>query len=104
MAMRYWMDAVTAPRHTLLYQVIRVYWPEFKSELACQVKYLPTFICREFDEYLNCGRLEHGFLRVRCEACHHEKLVASGCKRRGFYPSYGARRDAAKPIRLQPPG
>ena len=31
-------------------------------------------------------------LRVRCESCHHEKLVAFSCKRRGFCPSCGARR------------
>jgi hypothetical protein len=46
----------------------------------------------EFEAYLKCGRLEHGFLRVRCEDCHAEKLVAFGCKRRGFCPSCGARR------------
>jgi hypothetical protein len=32
--------------------------------------------------YLKCGRLEEGFLRVRCEACHAEKLVAFSCKKR----------------------
>jgi len=39
-------------------------------------------------------RLEHGFLRVRCDACHAEKLLAFSCKRRGFCPSCGARRMA----------
>ncbi len=38
-----------------------------------------------------CGRFGHGFLRVRCESCHHEKWVAFSCKRRGFCPSCGAR-------------
>jgi ribosomal protein S27E len=46
----------------------------------------------EFEAYLKCGRLEHGFLRVRCEDCHAETLVAFSCKRRGFCPSCGARR------------
>ncbi len=41
---------------------------------------------------LKCGRLEHGFLRVRCTTCHAERLVAFSCKRRGFCPSCGARR------------
>jgi ribosomal protein S27E len=41
---------------------------------------------------LKCGLLEHGFLRVKCEACSHEYLVAFSCKRRGFCPSCGARR------------
>jgi hypothetical protein len=30
-----------------------------------QGKALPTYVEREFEAYLQCGRLEHGFLRVR---------------------------------------
>ena len=48
----------------------------------------------EFEAYLKCGRLEEGFLRVRCEQCHAENLVAFSCKKRGFCPSCGARRMA----------
>jgi ribosomal protein S27E len=36
----------------------------------------------------------HGFLRLRCGDCGHDKLVAFSCKRRGFCPSCGARRMA----------
>ena len=82
------------PETTLLYQIVREYWPEFQAELANHGKTLPTYVRNEFDEYLKCGRLEHGFLRVRCESCHDEKLVAFSCKRRGFCPSCGARRMA----------
>ena len=82
------------PETTLLYQIIQEYWPEFQAELASHGKQLPVYVTKEFDEYLKCGRLEHGFLRVRCETCHHEKLVAFSCKRRGFCPSCGARRMA----------
>ena len=53
---------------------------------------LPDYVRQEFDEYLKCGRLEHGFLRVLCDTCHAEHLVAFSCKRRGFCPSCGARR------------
>ena len=49
---------------------------------------------REFEDYLECGRLEHGFLRVRCADCHAERLLAFSCKRRGFCPNCGARRMA----------
>ena len=38
--------------------------------------YSPHFVQREFDDYLKCGLLEHGFLRVKCDACRHEHLVA----------------------------
>ncbi len=60
--------------------------------MASQDKYLPAYITQEFEAYLKCGRLEHGFLRVRCETCHDEKLVAYSCKKRAFCPSCGARR------------
>ena len=36
---------------------------------------LPDYVEQEFDAYLKCGRLEEGFLRVRCEAWHAEKLL-----------------------------
>ena len=55
---------------------------------------LPDCIEQEFDAYLKCGRLEDGFLRVRCEHCRAEKLVAFSCKKRGFCPSCGAKRMA----------
>ena len=80
------------PETTLLYQIVREYWPEFQAELASHGRHLPAYVTKEFDEYLKCGRLEYGFLRVKCESCHDEKLVAFSCKRRGFCPSCGARR------------
>ena len=62
--------------------------------LAARERTLPVHVQREFADYLKCGRLEHGFLRVRCTDCHAERLVAFSCKRRGFCPSCGARRIA----------
>jgi hypothetical protein len=55
---------------------------------------LPQFVKDEFDAFLECGILAHGFLRLRCADCADEKLVAFSCKRRGFCPSCGARRMA----------
>jgi len=88
------------PETTLLYQIVQEYWPEFQAELAIHGKTLPKYVTKEFDEYLKCGRLEHGFLRVKCESCHEEKLVAFSCKKRGFCPSCGARRMADSAARL----
>ena len=82
------------PEKTLLYRIIARYYPEFRSYMAEQRRPLPYHVQKEFDEYLKCGRLEHGFLRVQCSTCHHERLVAFSCKRRGFCPSCGARRMA----------
>jgi ribosomal protein S27E len=80
------------PELTLLYQVIEHHLPEFKAELRDQHRALPRFVLREFDDYLRCGRLEHGFVRVKCTGCRNELLVAFSCKNRGFCPSCGARR------------
>ncbi len=82
------------PEQTLLYQIVDEYYPAFAALMAEQGKELPGYVQREFEEFLQCGRLEHGFLRVRCESCHAEHLVAFSCKRRGFCPSCGARRMA----------
>jgi len=83
-----------APEQTLLYQLVEQYYPAFVEHLAARERTLPAHVQREFDDYLKCGRLEHGFLRVRCMDCHAERLVAFSCKRRGFCPSCGARRMA----------
>ena len=72
------------PEQTLLYQLIERHWPELQSHLREVGSFLPQHVTREFEEYLVCGCLEHGFLRVRCEGCHHENLVAFSCKRRGY--------------------
>jgi len=53
--------------------------PAFEAQWAAAGRVLPNYVRREFDEYLQCGRLEHGFLRVRCASCHAEPLVAFGC-------------------------
>ena len=82
------------PEFTLLYQLVDRYYPPFVDRLAAEGKSLPGYVQREFEAYLKCGLLGHGFLRVRCESCHAEHLVAFSCKRRGFCPSCGARRMA----------
>lgn len=84
----------------LLFLVIREYWPGFQAELAGHGRQLPAYVKKEFDEYLKCGMLNHGFLRVRCESCHDEKLIAFSCKKRGFCPSCGARRMADSAVLL----
>ena len=80
------------PEATLLYHIVERHYPAFVIAREAAGRPLPKYVQEEFEAYLKCGRLEHGFLRVRCEDCHAEKLVAFSCKRRGFCPSCGARR------------
>jgi len=65
--------------HTLLYQLIEEYYPAFEAQWAAEGGVLPDYVRQEFGEYLKCGRLEHGFLRVQCDTCHAERLVAFSC-------------------------
>ncbi len=53
------------PEHTLLYRIVEEYYPAFKAHLVSQGTDLPGYVEQEFEDYLKCGRLEHGFLRVR---------------------------------------
>jgi ribosomal protein S27E len=74
--------------------LVAQHYPAFCELRAESGRPLPGHVQEEFEAYRKCGRLEHGFLRVRCERCHAEKLVAFSCKKRGFCPSCGARRMA----------
>ncbi|MBM4218754.1 MAG: hypothetical protein FJ171_03775 [Gammaproteobacteria bacterium] len=64
------------PEATLLYQLVGQHFPAFRELRAEAGRPLPRYVQEEFEAYLKCGRLEEGFLRVRCEQCHAEKLVA----------------------------
>jgi len=48
--------------------------PLLVVHMTQQVKDLAKYVRSEFEEYLKCSRLEHGFLRVRCESCHCEDI------------------------------
>jgi hypothetical protein len=64
------------PETTLLYRLVEQYYPAFLAHLEAEGRALPDHMQQEFTDCLKCGRQEHGFLRVRCESCHHEKLMA----------------------------
>jgi len=83
------------PEQTLLHRLVREHLETFLAQVQARTGTgLPEFVRDEFEAFLECGILAHGFLRVRCADCAHEKLVAFSCKRRGFCPSCGARRMA----------
>lgn len=87
------------PEETVLYRTVEAHWPAFR-ERAEEAGGLPRFVVREVEEYLRCGLLEHGFVRVGCAGCGFERLVGFSCKRRGFCPSCLGRRMADTAIHL----
>src|SRR5919198_405788 len=84
------------PSHTVLYTVIAEHLETFLAALADdpEATGFPAYVQREFYDYLRCGILAHGFLRLGCDTCKHELLVPFSCKRRGFCPSCAGRRMA----------
>ncbi len=72
------------PEDTVLYQVVECHAGPFFDSLSEQGASLPGFVREEFDAYLRCGRLEHGFVRAKCERCRYEHLAPFSCKRRGY--------------------
>src|SRR5712691_8246633 len=81
------------PSHTVLYKVIADHLETFLASLDADpdAKGLPAYVERAFYDYLQCGILAHGFLRLGCDTCKHEMLLAFSCKRRGFCPSCAGR-------------
>ena len=83
------------PEQTTLYRLVQQHAATFFAQAETEAGAdLPQFVKDEFDAFLECGILAHGFLRLRCGECGHDKLVALSCKRRGFCPYCGARRMA----------
>ncbi len=66
------------PSGTVLYQVVAEHLETF---LACvdadpTAKGPPAYVRDEFQAYLKCGILAHGFLRLGCDTCPHQMLLA----------------------------
>ena len=84
------------PSTTVLYHVVADHLETFLASLDADpdAKGLPAYVQRELYDYLQCGILAHGFLRLGCDTCHKELLLPFSCKRRGFCPSCAGRRMA----------
>jgi hypothetical protein len=52
------------PERILLYQLVKEYYPALKAHLASRGADGPAYFEQEFEDYLKCAPLKHGFLRV----------------------------------------
>lgn len=80
------------PEETPLYKIIQAELETFLSDRQAEGRPLPQYVLDEFEAYTKCGILQHGFLRLQCQDCQQEKIVAFSCKKRGFCPSCCAKR------------
>jgi hypothetical protein len=75
------------PERTLLYQLVEKHYPALVEQLELQGKSLPAHVHREFEAYLKCGRLEHGFLRVSMANSHFKQPTEAEIARDSAFPS-----------------
>ena len=81
------------PEQTTLYRLVQQHAATFFAEAEAAAGAgadLPQFVRNEFDAFLECGILAHGFLRLRCGDCGHDKRVAfsSHKKQNGLKPGF----------------
>jgi len=62
------------PEQTLLYQLVEEHYPAFVAALAAEGREVPAYVAREFEEYLKCGRLEHGWASTPSRRASNGKL------------------------------
>ena len=79
------------PERSDLHRIVREYGTEFLDALEDAGVHLPRSVVDGLERFLGCGVLSHGFLRIRCDDCRREKLLALSCKVRGLCPSCGAK-------------
>ena len=65
------------PEQTTVYRLVQQRAASFIAHAEASTgSELPRFINDEFDAFLKCGILAHGFLRLRCGECGHDRLLA----------------------------
>ncbi len=75
-----------SPEQTTLYRLVQEHAATFFAQAeAAAGAGVPPFVKDEFEAFLECGILAHGFLRLRCGGCGHDKLVAFSCKPQPAY-------------------
>ena len=79
------------PKESPLWQCAHRHYDEFEDvypeAYAPRYGRLRPIIPEVVHKFLDCGNLERGFARVRCDHCEHEYLLAFSCKSRWFCPS-----------------
>lgn len=78
----------------MLYQTVQAELETFLARAHARERPVPRFVERELRAFLRCGILAYGFVRVHCDECGLDRVVAFSCKGRGFCPSCGGRRMA----------
>ena len=79
------------PRESPLWKCLSRHFDTFLNtyEERYQRRYgfLRPIIPEVVSKFLDCGDLEQGFARIRCDHCKHEFILPFSCRQRYFCPS-----------------
>jgi hypothetical protein len=64
------------PEASVLYQTVQTELETFLARAHARERPVPRFVERELRGFLGCGILAHGFVRVHCDACGLDRVVA----------------------------
>jgi len=64
-------------------EFVELYQDDYQPDLGPLRPVIPQVV----HKFLDCGNLDRGFARIRCDHCQHEYLLAFSCKSRWFCPS-----------------
>ena len=81
------------PENTTFYQVIQENFATYCSLVDETQVYCPItpHVRNEFEKFMTCGILAHGFARAKCE-CGEDFLIGFSCKGKSVCPSCNGRR------------
>lgn len=72
-------DNVYQPRcvdEELVYQIVAAELEEFLAAAEKRGHPFPSFVESTFRDFLTCGVPENGFVRVHCDSCGRDRVVA----------------------------
>ena len=82
------------PEETVLYKTVAAHVETFIADRETEGHPVPQRVAKELRNYLTCGILQYGFLRVLCPSGDYETVVPYNCMGRGFCPSCCGKRGA----------
>ena len=82
------------PEATVLYKTLAANVETFLADREAEGRPVPERVAKELRDYLTCGVIQYGFVRVVCPTGDYETAVGYSCKGRGFCPSCFGKRMA----------
>jgi hypothetical protein len=70
------------PEESVLYRAVQRELESFLARSRACERPTPRFVERELRAFLRCGILAHGFVRVHCDECGLDRVVAQRRRRR----------------------